>query len=244
MVELERIASNGWRGTVTERLGDWLLRASGGFTGRANSVLALGSPDVGLPSALDAVADFYRRNELPPLFQIPFVPGVPDPLTADLVADSWQVFNATSVMTAAIVDGANTYPPRGLGMVVHEDEPSAQWLSGYLYRGRPLPANAVTVLVNARQPTFLSLVDGSELLGVARGIVTDGWLGVTAVTVPERHRRRGVGSALMAELLRWGADRGAVGTYLQVDAANTAALAMYANGGFVEHHRYHYLRRG
>jgi GNAT superfamily N-acetyltransferase len=89
---------------------------------------------------------------------------------------------------------------------------------------------------------FVSLLDGNELLGVACGIVTDGWLGVTAVTVPLQHRRRGIGSALMAELLDWAADR-AHSTYLQVDAANAGAVAMYRRGGFTEHHRYHYLQR-
>src|SRR5436305_8792085 len=43
---LERIVAAGWRADQTQELGGWLLRASGGFTGRANSVLPLAAPRV------------------------------------------------------------------------------------------------------------------------------------------------------------------------------------------------------
>src|SRR5262245_42317938 len=47
-LELEEIAGSGWQGFESSWLGRWLLRASAGFTGRANSVLPLG--DAGLAS--------------------------------------------------------------------------------------------------------------------------------------------------------------------------------------------------
>lgn len=42
--DLEEVAALGWRGTEEEQLGGWRLRAAGGFTGRANSALAVGDP--------------------------------------------------------------------------------------------------------------------------------------------------------------------------------------------------------
>ena len=45
---LEAVAARGWRPEQTGEIGGWLLRAAGGFTGRANSVLPLRAP--GLPS--------------------------------------------------------------------------------------------------------------------------------------------------------------------------------------------------
>ena len=47
----------------------------------------------------------------------------------------------------------------------------------------------------------------------------------------------------MAELLEWGAERGATTAYLQVLGDNTRAFALYDGLGFVPHHRYRYLRR-
>ena len=54
VVRLERLAAVTWRALEEEPYGDWLLRAGGGFTGRANSALVVGQP----PGRLDdAVAD-------------------------------------------------------------------------------------------------------------------------------------------------------------------------------------------
>ena len=47
-VTADRLALPGWRPVETEPLGEWVLRASGGFSSRGNSVLALGDP--GLPT--------------------------------------------------------------------------------------------------------------------------------------------------------------------------------------------------
>ena len=49
---------------------------------------------------------------------------------------------------------------------------------------------------------------------------TDGWLGVTAVTVAEEHRRQGLATAVMAALQGWAAGRGAASVYLQVVGSN------------------------
>ena len=39
IIDLERVAAAHWRGTEEQWLGQWLLRAADGFTGRANSAL-------------------------------------------------------------------------------------------------------------------------------------------------------------------------------------------------------------
>ena len=223
-----------------------MLRASGGFTGRANSVLGLGDPGRPLDRALAGVDAFYAEHGLPALFQVPFE-GRPEAsaLSRSLVELGWQPFNASIVLVAPLAVAASSFPGDGADLDLrHDATPSSAWLRGYHYRGAALPSNAPAVLVSADvRPTFLTATAGGELAGVARGVVTDGWLGVTAVTVEPPFRRRGVGSALMAELIRWAIAAGAHRAYLQVAVENEAALAMYQRGGFVEHHRYHYLRR-
>jgi N-acetylglutamate synthase len=63
---------------------------------------------------------------------------------------------------------------------------------------------------------------------------------VTAVEVAPTHRRRGLGTEVMRALATWGACNGARQCYLQVEAGNEAAQAMYGRLGFRTHHRYHY----
>jgi ribosomal protein S18 acetylase RimI-like enzyme len=75
---------------------------------------------------------------------------------------------------------------------------------------------------------------------VARGAVVDEWLVVTAVTVDDRYRRRGLATAVMDALGSWGRTHGARSCLLQVVESNAPALALYARLGFTEHHRYHY----
>ena len=68
---LEVAAAAGWRARETEHLGGWLLRADGGFTGRANSVLPLRAPGRPLEQALDAARAGYTRRGLPLRLRVP-----------------------------------------------------------------------------------------------------------------------------------------------------------------------------
>jgi GNAT superfamily N-acetyltransferase len=71
MTDLERAAAAHWRGTEEQWLGNWLLRAADGFTGRANSALPLGDPGLPLDDALAAVTRWYRERGLPPMIAVP-----------------------------------------------------------------------------------------------------------------------------------------------------------------------------
>jgi GNAT superfamily N-acetyltransferase len=239
--DLERLAARGWRGLEEARFGDWLLRAGGGFTGRANSVLVVGDPPGGaseddLRGAVAGVTRWYADRGLRPRAQVP-KPGS-EPADAAFADAGWTRDEDTLVLTAPLAGWAAPDVPVALA-----EEPDVAWLAGYHYRGTPLPPVARAVLVNADGPVFASVrvdPEPAPLAAVARGVVVDGWLGVTAVTVHERYRRRGLATAVMAGLGAWARARGAHSCVLQVASSNGAALALYARSGFTEHHRYHY----
>jgi GNAT superfamily N-acetyltransferase len=236
VVDLELVAARGWRALEEEQLGDWLLRAGSGFTGRANSVLVVGNPGMPLPDAVDAVTRWYGERGLQPCAQLP---GVQSRAAAGaFAAAGWDRDEDVLVLTAPIGP-----PPAPDVPVELEPAPDDAWLTGYRYRGSALPPGAVDVLTNAEDVVFASVrLDSGPLAAVARGVLTDGWLGVTAVTVTEEHRRRGLATAVMAALQGWAAERGAHSVYLQVTAGNAPARALYRRAGFIEHHRYHYRR--
>jgi ribosomal protein S18 acetylase RimI-like enzyme len=99
------------------------------------------------------------------------------------------------------------------------------------------------VLLSAPDPVFAAIrcdPEPAPLAAVARGVVVDGWLVVTAVTVDERYRRQGRATAVMAALGAWARGRDGHSCLLQVAADNAPALALYERLGFTEHHRYHY----
>ncbi len=233
---LELLAARGWRGTEEARLGDWLLRAGGGFTGRANSALVVGDPGLPLPGAVAAVDRWYADRGLRPCAMLPGRQS--RAADAAFASAGWERDEDVLVLTAPLTPGA----PDGVPVTL-SPEPDEAWLAGYRHRGLPLPPSARAVLVDAEDVAFASVrldPPPAPLAAVARGVLTDDWLGVAAVTVAERHRRRGLATAVMAALQRWGADRGARWTYLQVSASNAPARALYRRSGFIEHHRYHY----
>ena len=240
--ELERVAAEHWRPLEREDLADWRLRAAGGFTGRANSALAVGDPGCDLDVALDRVRAFYAARQLEAVVAAPT-----DALTRELEHRGWVVRTPTLVMTAAVPSEAA--PERG---VLLDPEPDDAWLAAYQARGA-VGAVGRAVLLSADRQVFASLRSdepggsgggggGGGVLAVARGSLSpDGWLGLSAVETSPDHRRRGLGTRLTAALLAWGAQQGATSAFLQVAASNAGARALYERSGFTAHHEYRYL---
>lgn len=67
------------------------------------------------------------------------------------------------------------------------------------------------------------------------------WLCLHSLHVDPEHRRRGLAISAIAELLDWGASRGARTAWLHVESDNAPALALYAGLGFRAHHLNRYL---
>ena len=234
--DLERLTARTWRGLEEEPFGDWALRAAGGFTGRANSVLVVGEPPLPLAGAVLAVAGWYADRGLRPQAQLP-MPGA-EAADAAFGAAGWTRGEDVLVLTAGIGDWAGPAV-----RVQLDDAPDAGWLAGYRYRGTPLPAVAGDVLVHAEHPVFASVRPDpypAVPAAVARGVLVEDWLCVTAVTVDDGYRRRGLATAVMAALGAWARRGNATSCVLQVAASNGPALALYDRLGFTEHHRYHY----
>lgn len=234
--ELERLTARTWRGLEEEPFGDWLLRAAGGFTVRANSVLVVGTPAVPLAAAVPAVARWYSDRRLRPQAQLA-LPGAEE---ADAAFDAagWTRGEDVLVLTA----GLHGWAEPGV-QVELADAPDAGWLAGYRYRDAPLPAVATDVLTHADHPVFASVRPDphpAPPAAVARGVVEAGRLCVTAVTVDDSYRRQGLATAVMAALGAWARGTGASSCVLQVAASNAPAIALYDRLGFTEHHRYHY----
>ncbi len=241
--DVQRVADAGWPGLERERLGGWVLRAAGGFTGRANSALPLGDPGTSPEKAIDAVEEFYDARGLQPAVQVPFaLTGSDSPapgLDTVLAGRGWSHDPPTLLMTADL----RRVSPVESSDVVCSDEPDDDWLGLYRYRGGALPPVAREVLTAAPLQAFGSVRRDGRTVAVGRVAVARGWAGVTAMQTDDRHLRQGLGSLLLRALLTWGAERGARFAYLQAFSANAPAVALYSSAGFTPHHRYHYRRR-
>ncbi|HSJ43892.1 MAG TPA: GNAT family N-acetyltransferase, partial [Euzebyales bacterium] len=238
VLELERIAALGWPGLETKVVDGWLLRAGGGWTGRANAALPLRDAGDDLDAVLRRVARWYRTRDLPPLVQVP-LPACTS-LRDRLVDRGWVDRWGAVVLTAAIDDVLERTQSRpDLPPVTFGDAPDLAWLDAYHYLGGSLPEVAVDVL-RAGAPCFLSVAEGGETISICRIAVTDGWLGITAVEVAQAHRRRGLATNLLVAALGHARAGGATRVYVQTTDDNEATLTLYCRAGFTRHHHYRY----
>lgn len=239
IARVEKAAASAWPAVEVEWLGQWRLRASGGYTGRANSVLPLGDPGVPLAEALARAEKFYRVRDLPARMDIPL------PLSARVVPAvveaGWREECEVLVQTLAL-DRLIAATPPGAECVL-SPTPSPAALAIIAGRRGPLPEAAMHVLTAVSPLAFGHRVDGDRLLAMGRGAITDGHLGLFAVETVEDARRRGLARQIVGALARWAGEAGAHTTYLQVESTNEAAVALYGNLGFRTHHRYVRYRR-
>lgn len=231
---LERVAARGWPAPDTEPLGEWILRAAEGWTNRANSALAVGDPGRPLAEAVDAVVVWYAERGLTPRVTtpLPLAAAVADALAAA----GWTAQPTTLVQTAPL--RAIPAAPPGAVEVHLATAPSPRWLAEVGARRGPLPTAARHVLTAVDEVRFAEARGEGGLLGTARGVLTDGWLGISLVGVAPPARRTGVARALTHSLAQWARQAAATRAYLQVEEDNTAAIALYAGLGFTTHHTY------
>jgi GNAT superfamily N-acetyltransferase len=236
--DLERAALAGWRAPEEARLGDWVLRAGAGFTGRANSALAIGDPGRPLPEAVGAVRAWYAERGLPAMIAVPYESGRPQasPVDRYLAAEGWGIRSGPATVMVALP--SRIAAPRT--EVEIEPAPDDEWLALYHYRGQDLPPIARTLLLSAPWQAFARVREGGSTIAIGRVAGSAAWAGLTAVEVAAEHRRRGLGHAVTAALAAETARRGVPGLYLQVEDGNAAARALYRRIGFTDHHGYHY----
>jgi GNAT superfamily N-acetyltransferase len=227
IAELEAVAAAGWCAPEQAPLGQWLLRAAEGFTGRANSALAAGDPGMPLADALTGVCDWYAARGLPPMVAVPYPLGRPGGSDLDRFLDrrGWGTRPGPAiVMTAPTAALARPSPA---GDAELRPEPDLAWLDLYHgYRGQ-LPPVARRLLLSAPFQAFASIRRGGGTVAIGRVAVADGW-------------RAGLASAITAALAGAAAGQGAASLYLQVEEDNEAARTLYTRSGFTGHHGYHY----
>jgi N-acetylglutamate synthase len=256
VARLEGLCADAWPAPVDEPLGAWRLRAAGGYTGRANGALAVGSPGRPVAEALDAVREFAGRNGITPRVQVP----IGSPWDRAVEREGWVLdtdheagaeVTVQVIALAALTNPGHPQPTAGAeapdtstavvgggstGVRVEEGTPPPAW---WAISGDPGPAGR-HVLTAAADVAFLTAGDALAV-GALRVAVVEDHAHFSVLLVTPDARRRGIGSALMRAGAVWASGRGARFGVLQVALHNAGARALYARLGFTEHHRYRYL---
>lgn len=229
---LELRCAAAWPAVTVDKIGDWQLRAADGFTGRANSALAVGDPGMPVEHALRAVCDFAHDHAIAPVVQA-VVGGAAE---RAIEAAGWvphtghPAGHLVSVLTGPLGAGGEDISVLAA--------PTAAWWE--LTIGRSDPTDAQRHVLTTGQVGYPVAYVMGITAGAVRAAVVDDVLHISRLAVRPEYRRRGLASALMAACGPWAAERGATRTVLQVAVDNRDALALYEGLGFTEHHRYRY----
>ncbi|MFD5343532.1 GNAT family N-acetyltransferase [Streptomyces anulatus] len=253
--ELASATARAWQPVESEALGDWRLRAAGGFTRRANSALPLGDPGLPVDEALGRVRDWYEERGLPAYVQTATgAEGTQELLCAELERHGWRREVSAEVRIAALAPVGDL--EADVRAVRLTREPDAAWLARYQRFSTPGP-HVLRVLGSGPSVWFATVPGATGDTGdtggadadpdappaaIGRCVVDGRWAGFMAVEVAPEQRRRGLGTTVMAALARRALDEGASAAWLQVEEDNEGARALYAGMGFAAHHRHHHYR--
>jgi GNAT superfamily N-acetyltransferase len=240
--ELQQHALPGWLAWHAP-LGEWTLRAGGGFTRRANSCHAVGDPDMPIRQAAEQIISFAVGHDIAPMAQV--IDGSAE--EHGLRRLGWRsIDEPTAVLVRRLADFLRDRPATHAVTITEALEPD--WEQLY-QQSRPNSADPaiVRMILESNRPRAFAAVAGqgpddhSELVSIARGHQHKDWLGLASIWTRPDHRRRGLGTAMMVALGHWAARQGARYAYIQVATANESAIAAYTKLGFVHHHAYRYL---
>ena len=137
---LELVMAQHWQAAEQDWLGGWLLRATGGFTNRANSVLAVGEPGMPMDVAVLEVTDWYAERGLRPVAAAP-EPRLDEDDTEQLLAAAgafdqagWRPIEGAGALVLTGPTGELRGAGRGLptGLTLHlQDSPDSAWIQQY-----------------------------------------------------------------------------------------------------------------
>jgi len=237
-IRLEEWALNAWPALEQILYDGWILRFADGHTKRSNSVNPTYRSTLDLDEKIETCERAFSARGLPTIFRLtPF--SQPPSLDGALADRGYETIDRTLVMVRRLDPSVRSQAASSVSV-----SEIAAWLDAFA------SFDLLSLGAMATRRRLLARLSGEPIptiagpigrpLGVNLGIREDEALGLFALFVAVDARRQGLGTALVEETLRIGADRGATIAYLQVEDANHSARTLYERLGFVEAYPYWY----
>lgn len=240
---LEAVGFRAWPAASVQYDGSWQVRLTGGHPSkRLNCVVALDpsdSRDIGI--RLEKAArkfEAYGRQMV-----VRETPLTPKPMIEYMRAEGWDCFEEVVTQTVDLTglelpDTLDHVPTQDVGRFVAADLA----VNGSEVSLKPALAEVVSAI---KPPTGLFVIENAQSgpQAVLLCVQDNDLAGIMSLSVSREVRRRGLGREILTTALKWARLRGARTAWLQVEAGNTPALALYAQLGFREAYRYRYWRK-
>lgn len=237
---LERATLQAVAPEAVEVLPGWLLPMDGGTVGRAHSAVPLSHapPEV---EVLNAILMRYEARGFAPVLRLPDTAAF-ESMQRVLQRQGFARHQPTLTQTARVAD-LLALPEGQPGELAQF--PDAAWLSMFLGEGLdPVDgASRARSLSRAAGTLFASWRENGQTLACGAASFSHGWLGVHGMRTAAAQRGRGLAGRLLRTMAEEAARRGIERVFLQVDAGNSPALALYRRLGFNTAWPYAYWRR-
>jgi len=240
ITELEYLASHCWPARVVERYKGWIIHWNDGITWRANSVLPIGPiSDVQLEEAIEHVISFYNDRQTPAAFKVTEA-SIPEDIDETLADMGFEKRMMTHVQIIQIDELSCIYPrvPVDILKVNNDSINTLMFESGFNETTIKVRKEIIN-RIEGEKGIARVMIDG-RLAGVGLGVVQKSWLGLFSIRTLPEYQRRGVAWSISCALGMWGEDLGAKSAFLQVEAINVPALALYESMGFETMYTYWY----
>lgn len=225
----------------------WLVRLSPGKAKRARCVNAVAEGQRPAADKLARCDVAYAQAGLPFFVRVtPFTQ--PAGLDRWLEEQGWARIDDTRVMVlpllAADASGDETGLPPGSRLLPLDAGAFAEVVGAL--RGSPLPqrlAHAQRLRASPVVHSGWAVMVGDVVVACGQFAIEDDLVGLYDVFTAPSFRGQGWASGLCSALLKQARAQGARTAYLQVDADNAAARAIYHRLGFADAYAYHYRCR-
>ena len=223
-------------------LDGWLLRFSPGKAKRARCIQALADGRLALDERLALCAAVYHQAGLPMVLRLtPF--SRPLGLDDALVVRDWQLLDDTRVMVAPELPAAAEALPAGLHLAPLAAADFAEVVGAL--RGSPPAQRAAQAQRLALSPVpyqgwVLRRAEDGAVLACGQTAIEADLVGLYDLFTRSDARGQGLARKLCTTLLAQARAAGARTAYLQVEADNPPARAIYHRLGFADAYAYHY----
>ena len=214
---------------VIHELPGWLLPMDRGTVGRARSAVPLHHGQHA-PELLTTLLARYAALGFEPRLRLPDLPSF-QPWHDALTQRGWQRKQPTLTMTGQVQPLLKLCagPPAEL-----DRQPDAGWMAMFLAEGLD-PADGASrsrSLSRATGNLYASVRERGQTVVCGAASLSHGWLGVHGMRTAAARRGEGMAGRVLQAMAAEAAHRGLPGVFLQVDASNLPALALYRRAGF------------
>ncbi|GHO44975.1 GNAT family N-acetyltransferase [Ktedonospora formicarum] len=235
---IEEATLNSWPARQQFLFDGWVMRASEGYTKRANSITPLYPSTLPAREKIATCVRFYAHQDLPTIFRLPSFVKDSAELDTLLAQQGYQERDLTHVLHRTL-EPAQEAASSELRLLT-----LSEWL--------PLFCHLSNVNLEAHQPhraileriafptLYAVLYEDETPVACGLGVVEHEYCGIFDIVTASAQRRKGYATRLINGMLAQASTRGATSTFLQLVGGNQAAQHLYAKLGFSELYRYWY----